>query len=301
MAHVELQNNDSMEQSDITIQTLWALQETNRLQQQELRQLQLERLKWQQQLQPTRAKGEFEPHDRVREAIPPHLQLAPLEGAKRKKILSQYPKWESMPQPIRDDNNLASRALAGESKKWIITDLVRFQQDTLDALRIATAAWHGLLSQEPSQQMFESTACALQDLTTLLGDNAARLGRYQLQSAFEAAGAKGAISLLQCDPAMGEIDFDTTAHTIFQQAHLDAMHDLRQYNSSIDTAIRSRTPKNGQQNSYRGGGRGSRGDRRGGASRGGRGSYNNNNSWRGRGKGQSNNASPAKADKNDDK
>ena len=145
-----------------------------------------------------------------------------------------------MPQPTRDDNNLARRALAGESKKWIITDLVRFQQDTLDALRIATAAWHGLLSQEPSQQMFESTACALQDLTTLLGDNAARLGRYQLQSAFEAAGAKGAISLLQCDPAMGEIEFDTTAHTIFQQAHLDAMHDLRQYNSSIDTAIRDR-------------------------------------------------------------
>jgi len=151
MAHVELQNNHNMEQNDITMQTLWQLQETNRLQQEQLRQLQeTNRLQQQElrQLHPARAKGEFEPHDTVREAIPPHLQLAPLEGAKRKKILNQYPKWESMPQPVRDDNNLASRALAlaGESKKWIITDLVRFQQDTLDALRIATAAWHGLLT-----------------------------------------------------------------------------------------------------------------------------------------------------------
>ena len=227
----------------------------------------------------------------------PHLQLAPLDAAKRKKVLSQYPKWDGMPQPIRDENGLANRALAGESKKWITTDLVRFQQDTLDALRIATAAWDRILTQNHDQQLLESTICALQDLTVLLGDNAARLGRFQLQSAFEAAGAKSAASLLQCDPNSEQIEFDLSVHTLFQQAHLDAIHDLQQYNSRIDSAMRSKS-KNGQQNNYRGGGRGFRGDRQRG--RGGKGSYNSNNSsWRGRGKGQSNNASPTKMDKDD--
>ena len=57
----------------------------------------------------------------VRDAIASHLQLQPLEAAKRKRILSRYPKSDQLPRAITDDNGLAAKAISDPGGRRAVT------------------------------------------------------------------------------------------------------------------------------------------------------------------------------------
>lgn len=187
--------------------------------------------------------NEFDLHDDVQGAFPPHLQIEPMERDKRKLIVKSYPKaTKSFPKPVKDNNGLAARAISSkDDKKWLLERLPAIQGDALDVLRIATSAWHSYLCTGSNEKLFE----AIKDITSIAADNAQRLAQLQLKETFAASGAKGSYSIMDLSPDSTELD--TTEHSLFQQAHIEALQDLKKFTKSVDTI--KKPDKNGKHNS----------------------------------------------------
>jgi hypothetical protein len=232
--------------------------------------------------------------DDIKSAITPNLQLAPLSDADRKAIVKarDYARFDDIPKPIKDTNGLAGRALRDSPvKPVLINALPGFQSDALDLAHMAAAAWQRLAQPDPA--LGDGRAFCeqfIKDVLVLSMDNAQRLAKWQLKKTFEISGAKGAYDLMDLNP--GSTDLDEKHPSLFQQAHIDALQNLKGYNKSVDTIKTPKTPKTdrrqgngGRQygrydrgNSYRG--RGNGGSRRGGRDsyrQGGRGGSHSNN------------------------
>lgn len=198
----------------------------------------------------------------VRESFAPHLQLKPVEQAARKLVVKRYPKPSDFPKPIEDHNGLGARAINNkEDKKWLLTYLPKFQRDALDVLRMATAAWQTALGAQSAEQQAQQLLTAIKDIACIAGDNAQRLAQTQLKQTFEASGARGAYTIMDLSADSAEVDY--ADHSLFQQAHIEALQDLKKFNSSIDSAKKNEQPKqhekpkyNHQHHNRYGGGRG---------------------------------------------
>jgi hypothetical protein len=212
--------------------------------------------------------------DTLAALVAPHLQLAPTDAGERKRIMGSYPKINGFPEPIRDDNGMAARAISdSEQKKWITERLPAVQRDHLDVARVAAATWEmASMCQDPNQrlQFFDT---GIKDIIALSINCAQRAAETQLKQSFKGAGAEGSYSLLDLSP--NTLQLDMGDNNVFQQAHLDAMAELRKFKASIDANKKA-------DSSSRGGGGGK------GNGHGGRGSgkgYNNNYQSRGGGYG----------------
>jgi hypothetical protein len=205
--------------------------------------------------------------------VAPHLQLAPSDTTERKRILGSYPKIDGFPECIKDDNGMATRAIADtEQRKWVTERLPAIQRDHLDVARVAAATWElAFMAEEPEQRLrlFDK---GLRDIIALSINNAQRSAETQLKQSFKGAGAEGSYSLLDLTP--NTLQLDMADNNVFQQAHLDAMAELRKFKQSIDANKKADTPS-------RGGGKGGGGKGRGG----GKGYSNNSYGSRGGGYG----------------
>ena len=184
-----------------------------------LRQAQLQQ---ERELAPPAKTRTFELDDVVKNCIPPHLQLKPLEASDRSKILAGYPKPEPpLPKSLRDENGLATRAIKdAASRKLAITHLPGFQKDHLDVARIAATAWQGALNPDiDDAARLQLLQGAIKDVLVIACDNAQKLAATQLKTTLEGAGAKGAYSLLDLASATEDIDFDND--NILQHAHYE--------------------------------------------------------------------------------
>ena len=185
----------------------------------------------------------------IRESFAPHLQIKPLTQAERNAVVKRYPKPGQLPKPITDENGLGARAITGASdKKWLLTNIPQFQRDAIDVLRMATSAWQSALTARSAEEQAKILLSAITDITGIAGDNAQKLAQAQLKTTFEAGGAKGAYTIMDLAGDSAEIDFNE--HSLFQQAHIEALQDLKKYNLSIDGAKKD-TPAKGQAGSNR--------------------------------------------------
>ena len=190
----------------------------------------------------------------IAEYIPKHLQQKPLPQADRKRLLKMYGHFEegSLPKPLKDANNMAATAMGdAKDKKWVITHSPAFQKDALDIVQVAALALHSVADAADAAEAADITRTALLDVLLLAGDNARRIARVQLDRVFEAANAKGALSLIDLD---GEEDLDHLNDNIIQGAHVDSIGEHRKFCKAL-APDKKRTP-NGQ-------GRGGAGDKRG--------------------------------------
>ena len=218
-------------------------------------------------------------HPDVAALVAPHLQLRPMDASERKRLVGSYPKCDAVPVALRDDNGLAAKAIGeGAQRKWLLTYIPQFQKDALDLLRVASVGLSTALLIESGVQRVECLQNALRDVVTIASDNAQKLARVQLEQLFEAAGTKGASSILRTQGGDDDNDIDIDLHdnNIVQHAHIDAMRDIRKFSTDIDNARRKPNPQRngsggrGRSNNYkRGGGRG----------------YGRGGSWRGGGYG----------------
>ena len=231
-----MQDASTIQQAIENMQQRLQQQELLVQQQQAILQRQNEYLAEQHQRKQAMEGGELHPN--VADAIPPHLQCEPMEREQRKRLLKPYPKLKQMPKPIKDRNGLGARAIATkEDKKWIVNHLPALQRDALDVARVSLAAWNSYLRTGSNEQLLE----AIRNVTALATDNAQRIAQLQLQQTFEASGAKGAYSIMQLTPDSSELDF--SEHTLFQQAHIEALQDLKKYTYTIDQAKKNDKPK----------------------------------------------------------
>ena len=238
-----MQNASTIQQAIENMQQRLLQQEQLVQQQQAMLHRQNEYLAAQHQRKQATEGGELHPN--VKDAIPPHLQCEPMEREQRKRLLKPYPKLKQLPKPIKDRNGLGARAIASkEDKKWIVTHLPALQRDALEVARVSLAAWDAYLRTGGNEQLLE----AIKNVTALATDNAQRIAQLQLQQTFEASGAKGAYSIMQLTPDSSELDF--SEHTLFQQAHIEALQDLKKYTSTIDQAKRNDKPKDNNHKSH---------------------------------------------------
>ena len=225
----------------------------------------------------------------LRKYIPSHLQAKPMDTAMRKKAIRKYHKVKGLPQPLTDKNGLAAKAVGdGHAKKMVLTILPNLQRECLDALRVAASGLTYSTRTRDNERARHHLEQTLADVCAIISDNAQRMARTQLETVFEAAGTKGATTLLDPD----DVDEDDVEEPcILRESHVDAIKKTRKYLEGIAQAKpkssnnRSNNQRNnyrGRRNNYRGrggGGRGrGRGGWRGGGYGGGRGGdYNNNN------------------------
>lgn len=186
--------------------------------------------------------------------IPKHLQQKPLQQADRKRLLKVYGHFEegSLPKPLKDANNMAATAMGdAKDKKWVTVHAPAFQKDALDVVQVAALAMHSVADAADEAAAADIMRQALLDVLLLAGDNAQRIARVQLDRVFEAANAKGALSLIDLD---GDDDLDPLNDNIIQGAHVDSIGEHRKFCKAL-APDKKRTP-NGQ-------GRGGAGDKRG--------------------------------------
>jgi hypothetical protein len=202
--------------------------------------------------------------------IPPHLQLAPLESADRKRILRRYNKVKCMPKCIKDDNGLAAHSIGSdkpEIKKWIHDRYPLLQRQHLDIARIGAVSWQEAcaLRDENPAGAAEILVTAIRDIITLACDNAQCAAQQQLKQTLDAAGQSPVYALLDLSADSTILDYENT--NVLQQAHMDAFTDLKDFRGAIDAA---RPKQNGAGRGVGQGGnnRGGRGRGKGGKGRG---------------------------------
>ena len=147
--------------------------------------------------------------------------------------MRKYPTFSGFPRAIEDDNRLAAKVVGdGANRKLILGSMVKFQQDTLDIVRIATALLHHVARPDQvSDQDLAFIREGLQDIVTLGADNAQRVAKHQLQEALKLAGADGAYSLMGLET--DQPDLDVSDHNLFQEAHVDAIKKFRTFSSTV--------------------------------------------------------------------
>ena len=195
-------------------------------------------------------------HPIVRDAIPGHLQLQPFDSAKRKRIIARYPKSDDLPGAITDDNGLASKAISCPiGRRTVTQELPQLQRDALDVLRMAATGWHQAIQNNDNAQRAEFLMEVIRDIAVISCDNAQRMAERQLRQAFELARAKGARAVI--DLADNSTDIDHKDTSLFQQAHVEAIQQIRKFNSAVEPKGRdNRSNRHGRGNGGRGGGRG---------------------------------------------
>jgi hypothetical protein len=231
----------------------------------------------------------------ILEAIPPHLQLKPMEAGERKALLGKYPKAEKgLPKPLRDDNGLGAKAVQDtHERKFLFINIPLFQKEGLDILRVSAVSWDQAATAAEAGDLQQSVNIlfgAVRDITVLAADNAQRLADMQIKGVFDAAGVKGAHSFVRNGGGEdADIDLDDT--NVVQQAHVEAMSDLWKMASHLRPARNAKDQK--RNDGFRGHGRGG-GGKGGGGKGGGRwSSYRRNNYSNHKGKG--NGSTPAQA------
>ena len=240
--------------------------------QQQLQALQQRNEQIQRDMQP--AVKHVELHRNVRDAIAGHLQQQPLEAAKRKRIITRYPKSDDLPGAITDDNGLAAKAISCPNGRRAVTqDLPQLQRDALDVLRMSATGWHQALQHDDPTTRAEFLMEVIRDVAVIAADNAQRMAQKQLKQAFELSKAKGAMAIIDLGDNSTDIDFKDT--NVFQHAHVEAIQQIRKYDSAVHYKGNSSNGK-GKSKHYdgRGGGRSNAYQRYGG--RGGRGGYQGN-------------------------
>lgn len=210
-----------------------------------------------------------------------HLQVKPLDSDHRKQALGKFRRLKGLPKALTDSNGFAAKAVGdGPQKKWVLNSLPAMQREDLDVVRVAASALNDSLSIPQDDPRFgQLLQNALAQVCALACDNAQRKARTQLELIFEAAGTKGAATLLKNGDNFEDNDLDPDDTNILRQGHVDAMENTRKYLDGIKTARGGKTGASKQgrqrrgQRSYRG--------RTGGGYRGrGRGGFG---SWRGGG------------------
>jgi hypothetical protein len=203
--------------------------------------------------------------DAIGAIVTPHLQLAATDMAERKRILGAYPKISDFPECIKDENGMAARAISDtEQRKWVTERLPAIQKDHLEVARVAAATWELASMSTDMESRMHLFDRGIKDIISLSINSAQRSAEAQLKQSFKGAGAEGSYSLLDLSPDTRQLDLGD--NNIFQQAHLDAMAELRKFKQSIDANKKSDAHGKGN-----GGGRGAGGKGRGGGK-----GYNNN-------------------------
>jgi len=226
--------------------------------------------------------------EHIANSIPPHLQCeTTLTEVERKRILGAMPEFNGFPEAIKDANGLATKAIPeGPTRKFVLTNLPKFQQDSLDILRVATGALFASESLVDDTERSQFLTARLRDVLFLAADNSQRLAKLQLKEAFKCVGVEGAYALMHLDNA--DPEWDVNDHTIFQEPHVKAIQKFRSLSSQLQQETKSKFKANrgrggrgagynqyrrsafsGGGNAYIRGGKGGRGGRAGG--RGGRG------------------------------
>lgn len=176
-------------------------------------------------------------HPDIAGLIAPHLQCASrVKKDERGRILRKYPTFARFPEAIEDGNKLASSCLGeGANRKVILGSMVRFQQDTLDLVRIATSLLQVVSTATDNginaDQIIGQLRDGLADLVVLGSDNAQRVAKHQLQEALKCAGAEGAYSLMGLESE--EPDLEVTDHNLFQEAHVDAIKKFKTFSGAV--------------------------------------------------------------------
>ena len=192
-------------------------------------------------------------HDDILALFPAHIQREPMASTERKRMLAKYAKCDQLPVSLKDDNGLASKAMGdGTSKKWVISHMQTTQKEALDLLRVGALGLQGALGIPDDAARAAHLLVVLRDVVSLSCDNAQRLARTQIEHVFEAAQAKGAYTLM--DFAQDSEDIDDKDTNIIQQAHIDAMQDIRKFNASVKNNNNNNNNKGTR--SGKGGGRG---------------------------------------------
>jgi hypothetical protein len=223
----------------------------------------------------------------LRDYIEEHLQHKPLEKDVRTKALRKYHKLKGLPKALTDKNGLAAKAVGdGHARKMVLTVLPALQKECLDALRVAAAGYNHAAQHAPNDRVArEYLERTLLDVCRIICDNAQRMARTQLETVFEAAGAKGATTLLNHDDIDDDMDLDEPC--ILRESHVDAIKKICKYHAGISKnkpKSNNRNDRRGNQWQRRSGRRGrggyggGRGGRGGGGFGGGRGGYGG---WRG--------------------
>ena len=204
-------------------------------------------------------------HQDIIACIPGHLQQVCMDASQRKQIMRAYPKsTPDLPKIIKDDNGLGAKAISdATSRKWLTSLVPTFQRDNLDVARVAAAGLQLSFDFDgDSAARVQHLHGTLRDVLVLACDNAQKLAETQLKLTFEAAGAKGAYSLMDLSPTTQDLDFSDG--NLLQQSHIEAIQELRKFNASF---IKPNNNKHRPGHYLNRGGRGGRG-------RGGRGAKN---------------------------
>ena len=214
----------------------------------------------------------------VRELFAPHLQLKQMDTADRKRAITGYPKSHQLPQALTDANGLAAKAVGeGPAKKWALTTLPALQREALDVLRVAAVGLHAAISIQDGNTRINQLERTLMDVIALASDNAQRMARTQLETIFDAAGAKGAMALISLDRDQEQaVEIDLGDSNILQAVHVDAMQEIKKYARAVQPERKQNLNRNGGGRGG-GGGRGRRGNY------GGKGGGKGYNSWRNNG------------------
>lgn len=249
----------------------------------------------------TAPREELELDEGVLEYFPAHIQVKPMDKDERKREITKYPKCAGLPKALHDNNGLAAKAVGeGPAKKWVITHMPSLQREALDIVRMASGALQysasvGFSTPEDLQTYLQQ---ALQDICKVACDNAQRMARTQLETIFDAAGTKGASTLLKTGPDFDDNDLDPEDASIIRQGHVDAMCNIRKFCNNIAAARKkpgngNNSSNNGRRNGWtrrsyrggRGGGYRGRGGRGGGGWKGAYGGYDGGRSGYGGKKG----------------
>ncbi len=151
---------------------------------------------------------------------------------------------------------MAARAISDtEQRKWVTERLPAIQKDHLEVARVAAATWELASMCQDVEGRFNLFDRGIKDIITLSINSAQRSAEAQLKQSFKGAGAEGSYSLLDLSPDTRQLDLGDT--NIFQQAHLDAMAELRKFKQSIDANKKSDT--HNKPGGRGGGGRGGKG------------------------------------------
>ena len=154
----------------------------------------------------------------------------------------------------------------------VTQEIPQLQRDALDVLRMAATGWHQALQHNDNAQRSEFLMEVIRDIAVISCDNAQRMADRQLKQAFELAKAKGARAVIDLGDNSSDIDFKDTS--LFQQAHVEAIQQIRKFNSVMEP--RGRDNRNSRQSRGNGGRASGRGGYQRNGGRGGRGGFQGN-------------------------
>jgi hypothetical protein len=205
-------------------------------------------------LQRERDDAGYEYTEVAQNVIPAHLQSERILATERKRIVAKY-RDGGLPKVLRDENGLAAKAITDATdKKWLLTELPKFQKNALDLAKIAA---HGISEadrQQDASKQAQLLGEALRDALVIALDNAQLVAHLQIKGVFKAADAEGAITFVKPNAADGNFDPDDA--NVVQHDHVEAIAAYRKMASALPA---KRTSKQGSRpngfSSGKGGGR----------------------------------------------